>query len=238
MRKITIIHPSRGRAALALSVINNWIGKADNPDNIEYLLSIDDDEHEVNAYLPVCKRTYKPIICYAFKNRSAIDAINIAATKATGDIFIVVSDDFDCLLSWDKVLLDAIGDRTDFVAKTWDGCQPWIITLPIMDRAYYNRFGYIYNPAYVHMFCDTEMSHVGDLLGRTIKLDITFPHKHYSQQGGIARDHVSIKNDATWNQGESVYLERMKDNFGIENPLPIQLPEHHINWLKSKGVIS
>jgi hypothetical protein len=85
------------------------------------------------------------------------------------------------------------------------------------------------------MFCDTEMSHVGALLGRTITSNIVFPHRHYTT-GAMKKDAVNVRNDSTWTQGEELYLERLRANFGIENPLPIQLPEHHKNWLKAKNI--
>jgi hypothetical protein len=86
------------------------------------------------------------------------------------------------------------------------------------------------------MFCDTEMTHVSALLGRTITLYLLFPHLHYTQAKGHPKDAINEKNDKTWNQGEAVYLERLKTNFGIENPKEIELPQHHILWLKHKGV--
>jgi hypothetical protein len=105
-----------------------------------------------------------------------------------------------------------------------------------MDRTYYNRFGYIYYPEYRHMFCDTEMSHVGALLGRTITSNIVFPHRHYTT-GAMKRDAVNVRNDSTWTQGEQLYIERVKTNFGIENPCAIDLPADHLNWLRKKGAL-
>ncbi len=228
-RTISIIHPSRNRAEMALSVANKWINTAGC--QVQYILSLDTDEKEIEQY----KQCNDIIQIVQHNNKSAIEAINVAVQYTTGDILIVVSDDFDCPDNWAIKLLEQIGDKKDIVVKTQDGTQPWIMTLPIMDRTYYNRFGYIYYPGYQHMFCDTEMSHVGDLLGKTLTIPITFPHKHYTT-GAMKKDSINEKNDRTWTQGETLYLKRVKENFGIENPLPIKLPSHHINWLKSKGI--
>jgi glycosyltransferase involved in cell wall biosynthesis len=233
--KISIIHPSRNRPKMAFDTIKEWIGRAKNPENIQYVLSLDDTESMQDQYRSYLSGIEKEIhTCYN-NNRSAIDAINNAVQHCTGDLFIVVSDDFECPQHWDEQLVQLLDDKEDYVVKTQDGTQPWIITLPIMDRTYYNRFGYIYYPEYRHMFCDTEMSHVGALLGRTITSNIVFPHRHYTT-GAMKRDAVNVRNDSTWVQGEELYLERLKTNFGIENPLPIQLPEHHKNWLKAKNI--
>lgn len=190
------------------------------------------------------KGAYKSIIPRKFllfsDNHSAIEAINNAAKVAKGDLLIVVSDDFSCPEHWDTQLLKYLKDKSDFVVKTYDGLQPWIITLPIMDRVYYERFGYIYHPEYKHMFCDTEMTHVGDLLGKTIEIPMIFNHRHYSQPGGITKDAISVKNDSTWNQGEKLYLERMMRNFDLppeDIKGHLKCGEEHVKWLQSKGVI-
>lgn len=230
--KISLIHPSRGRAELAKHVYDNWMDKADNPESIEYILSIDTNDPQRVDYLFTfdCE-----VIVNG--NKSAIEAINNAAKVATGELLIVVSDDFDCQKGWDTKLLSYLKGKEDFIVKTYDGLQPWLITLPIMDRKYYERFGYIYYPEYKHMFCDTEMTCVGDLLDKTILVPLLFQHKHYTQAGGIKKDAISVKNDATWGQGEKLYLSRIKNNFGIDNPMGVlRCDNAHVQWLRSKGI--
>lgn len=235
-KRITIIHPSRSRPDICLSVIKNWLSKADNIYQIEYIVSVDSSDPFIGLY----EELIEPSFLHVADNKSAIEAINIAATVSNGSIMVVCSDDFDCPENWDTDLIKHLKGKSDFVVKTWDGCQPWIITLPIMDRVYYNRFGYIYHPGYKHMFCDTEMTHVADLLDRKIEIPMIFNHKHYSQQGGIPKDAVSVKNDSTWAQGEKLYLERMMRNFDLP---PSQIKGNlrcgkpHIKWLESRGII-
>lgn len=231
---ITIIHPSRSRPEMAIYTYARWKGMSSNPSNIEYLMSIDNSDPYIDEYME-----WYPCALIG-NNSSAIEAINVAAEQAKGNLLIVVSDDFDCPMHWDKLLLDALEGKEDFVVKTDDGAQPWIITLPIMDRKYYHRFGYVYNPDYKHMFADTEMTHVGAMLGKTINLPIKFEHRHYTT-GAMQKDAINEKNDATWNQGEALYLERLKRNFDLD-PKEIVNPAsvcHHTHkeWLKSKGMM-
>jgi len=230
--KISIIHPSRGRAKQAYETAIKWLSRTFYDYNIEYILSIDHSDSEQSKYLIACSHLGKVVVS---DNHSAIEAINNAAKIATGDLFIVISDDFDCPMGWDKLLLEALADKSDFVVKTDDGQQEWIITLPIMDRVYYERFGYIYNPSYEHLFADTEMTHVADLLCRNITLPIKFPHNHYTT-GITPKDPINVKNDATWAQGEKIYLERVKDNFGLTTHGKLQCGINHINWLRAHGI--
>lgn len=240
MRKISIIHPSRSRPELAEDTCRKWLSNAANPENIEYIFSIDADDPKTDDYLLMFKVWFaQEVTVWIGLNGSAVNAINNAVKEATGDILIVVSDDFSCPKKWDTELLKHIGDRTDFVAKTQDGLQNWLITLPIMDREYYNRLGYIYNPDYNHLFCDTEMTVVGDLLGKTINIPILFPHRHHTQPGGIPKDEVSKKNDATWAQGQAVFLNRARKVFGLPAELVkggVKDPTYKL-WMAKHGVV-
>lgn len=239
----TIIHPSRSRPHKAAMTASQWMGNAKDREDVQYIVSLDKDDNTCEAYdelfdqmnADVEESLYRG--CY-HNNRSCIDAINNAAKLSTGDIIIVVSDDFDRPpMHWDKLILDAVGSNRDFVLKTNDGLQPWIITLPIMGRKYYERFGYIYYPEYRHMFADTEMSHVGDLLGKKITADIYIPHRHYTT-GYNERDAVSNRNDSTWHQGEALYLSRLERDFDLSQTDikgVLRCGQDHARWLASKG---
>lgn len=236
--KISIIHPSRNRPEQAYKTWHKWVSSAADKNNIEYILSIDDDEPLLQAYLKAFNGSEVTISVHP--NNTAIEAINNAAKQSTGNLLIAVSDDFACPYHWDVALLQALEGKSDYIVKTEDGIQPWIMTLPIMDRKYYERFGYVYNPAYKHMFCDCELAHVAEILGKTITLPIKFPHNHYTT-GKVKADNVNAKNDATWAQGEKLYLERLMRSFDlpkeqIVNPID-QIPLHHRDWLRSKGII-
>jgi hypothetical protein len=203
---ISIIHPTRNRFKQAQETTNKWLSRADG--NIEYILSVDlDDLNYKNSS-----------IAFISDNKSAIEAINNAAKKASGNIFIIISDDTDCPEHWDTLLLQALEGKSDFCAKTDDGLQPTLITMPIMDRIYYERYGYVYHPDFLHMHCDEELTCVALMTGKYIKLPITFLHNHYTT-GKTEIDDINRKNNATWAQGQKTLNEHAKNNFGIENPV-------------------
>lgn len=225
---ISLIHPSRGRPDKSFSTILSWGTFGNVRDNLEIIISLDSNDTELLRY----QERFKADHTIVNKNRSAVDAINNAAKVATGDILIVVSDDTECFHSWDTVLLKEVQGKTDFILKTQDGIQPWMITMPIMDRAYYNRSGYIYHPDYLHMFCDTELTCVADITGRKITSNLMFKHNHYSVTKEQP-DEINRKADATWAQGEKLFLERYKKNFDLPPGLPIQ-DNGIIRWLQRK----
>lgn len=237
-RPICLIHPSRGRPEKAFEACEKWLNSS-GLKSIQHILSIDDDDPKKEEYMKLfyydSKSSYHRRSIISHDNKSAVGAINWAVSGAQSDILVVMSDDFEAPENWALKIIEQTKDKTDWIAKTWDGIQKWIITLPIMDRAYYNRFGYIYHPDYLHMFCDTELTCVADLTGRKISLDIPFTHNHYST-GKSVKDEVSTKADATWDQGEKLFLERARRNFDLVNPAGKITSQEYINWMKMKGV--
>ena len=101
--KWTIIHPSRKRCQrgyeAALSCINNFDNSVDT---LEYIVSIDNNDDQAECYrewtIP------SGIILISNNNRSLVDACNNAAKIATGDCFLVLSDDFLTPPRWNELL--------------------------------------------------------------------------------------------------------------------------------------
>lgn len=235
--KISIIHPSRSRAELAFQTAISFIKNMSDDYDYEYLLSIDIDDPQAELYKKFFK-TLAVASVISSSNRNAVQAVNTAAKFSKGDLLVVISDDWESFENWDKEIVQAVEGKEDFVLKTFDGAQKWIVTLPIMDRKYYQSHGFVYNPAFGHMFVDTHLTHVADLEKKLIiRNDIEFTHNHYST-GRFTKDAVSEKADLTWNSGMETYLTACKNKFGLGDSVdiydlsPEALP--HIHWLKSQ----
>lgn len=218
----TIIYPSRSRPEICQKVINQWQETARKFEYHQWIIAVDEFDPMLDLYKQINFWGELRIN----NNRSCIDAINDAANSAYNDIFIVISDDFEPFLNWDIELWEVIHDKSDFLLKTNDGLQKTLVTLPIMDRKYYDRFGYIYNPEYKHMFVDQELTAVAIMIGKYIKISLIFNHLHYSI-GKTKKDALNVRNDASWQSGEKLFNERLKINFGIDNPV---VPYSSIQW--------
>jgi glycosyltransferase involved in cell wall biosynthesis len=231
--KISVIHPSRNRPERASKVFKEMISKADKPELIEYIISIDNDE--TKDYKNIRSGIFSPTTLVS-DNRYCVGAINNGAKASTGKILMVASDDFDeWPKGWDTLIRKALKGYKCKLLKTNDGSQQWIATLPIMDRALYEKLGYIYNPLYKHMFCDTDLSSVCDLIGATVyRLDIIFKHNHYTKLKN--KDAINQRNDATWSEGEAIYLKRFKQNFGLsKDEIKGKIKDtHHKEWVRRK----
>lgn len=215
---ISVIHPSRGRAEKSANTIAKW--KYNAVLRFELIVSVDADDDYVDYsqfhHLPVYGQHLPGQDRLLIRqNKSSVEAINAAAQFTTGDILIVVSDDTDCPPRWDETILKAVEGKTDFLLRVSDGHQKRICTLPIMDRTYYNRFGYIYYPEYSHNWCDTELTEVAYKLGRIIvRNDIVFRHLH-PEVTKEPKDAVYLKNDLTHNTGRNIFNYRKSINFGL-----------------------
>lgn len=220
---ISIIHPTRGRKQQALNTCAKWLRLADKPHEIEYIISIDASDSDkwcsIVKMLPkVTSNVTIDVTVLKNDSNTAISAINFAANRATGDLFIVISDDTDCPENWDTMLLEKLKGKSDFCAKVDDGLQPTLVTMPIMDRVYYERYGYIYHPDFKHLHADEELTCVAFMTGKYIKIPLLFRHLHYST-GLTKKDAINEKNDATWSHGQRTLDAHAKNNFGIKNPV-------------------
>lgn len=228
MRKITCIHPSRGRPEQAYQTAKKWIARAGI--EIRYFICVDNDDTTAN-YLRELTH-HLPLSTLSAQNRTAIQAINYGVNYVfknyDTDIAIVVSDDTDCPQNWTVDLLANLEGKPDFCAKVDDGLQPTLVTMPIMDRIYYERYGYIYQNDYSHMFADQELTAVAIMTGKYIKLPLAFPHLHYTT-GSNQFDDINAKNNATWSQGEALFNQRLAFNFGIPDN-EIVKPYSEIVW--------
>lgn len=232
---ISIIHPSRSRPFKSFENILKWFGCRSRTIDIEIIVSLDNDDPLRNEYVKLYWDAHSVKLTSDW-NKSSVEAINRGAELAQGDIMIVVSDDTSPIDHWDTKIYEVVKDKTDWILKTQDGIQPWIITMPVMDRAYYNRTGYIYHPSYQHLFSDTYMTCVADINGRSITSNLVFPHRHYSHSGGKeGPDELHKRNDATWQQGEQLFIKLMKEFTPQQRSL---IKDQGMkNWLRNKGVV-
>lgn len=227
---ISIIHPSRSRPQQAFDAYKRWTSQIGS--DFEYVLSLDLDDKTKFDYFELFMGT--GILITVNTNRSAVDAINHGATLTNGELLIQISEDFYCPMNWGRIILQAVEGKEDFLLKTDDGTQGWIVTLPIMDRRFYEANGYFYFPDYAHMFCDTDLTHKADIQKKLIiRNDIKFQHNHYTTKK-TAKDDLNDRADKTWNQGQQLYMKRVKEAFGTGLDIWDLSPqaEKHKRWLR------
>lgn len=100
--KISLIHPSRGRAQQARATYQYWLERISNQNAIEHILSIDLDDPQKEEY----QRLFTVISNILIgDNKNCVTATNAAARACTGDIILYLSDDFQCPPQWDATIV-------------------------------------------------------------------------------------------------------------------------------------
>lgn len=213
---ISIIHPSRWRPEVARKTHNEWMENADNPQQIEYIVSIDMTDSMQNKYFDVFKDTNAKIIVN--NNRSIVDAVNNGAKAATQNIFVVVSDDFSCPENWDMNIVGYCHQDEPVLLHVNDTVQNYISTIPIINRPYYQRFGFIYHPHYFSMFADNDLTDCAKIIGAYVSdFSLIFEHKHFIV-GKNKRDKTYDRQNSkqAWEIGKRIYQQRKQRNFDLK----------------------
>jgi hypothetical protein len=211
---ISLLHPSRGRPSKSYKTFCNWHAKASIGANIQTIVSVDQDDDLLSQYIGL----YPNIAVYR-KNTCVVQATNYAAAHSTGDILIYLSDDFDCPDKWDELVEQEFKNVTKPTLLKVDDClQPFkvgVVTIPIMNRALYEKLGYFWHPDYLSMHVDVDLYETCKNIG-AIKYapHLKFPHNHYSN-GKAPRDETYTRSEANWNQGLEVINRRRAKGFPI-----------------------
>lgn len=206
---ISLLCPSRGRPQKSFDTIKRWILRAGTND-VEVIVSLDDDDPQIITYQNLYLNASFTLTLMINGNKNAVEAINRAARISEGNILIVVSDDVDCPVNWATKIIKYTQHKFDWVLKVQDGIQPRIITQPILDRAYYQRDGFIYDPIFSHAWSDRWFTELAHKRKRVITKNIMFRHLHYSVLKNKKRDEQYARTDATFDEGKKIYQELMK----------------------------
>jgi hypothetical protein len=150
---------------------------------------------------------------------SKIKAVNRDMDKAGEfDILLLASDDmipqvynYDLLI---RCKMRELYPDMDGVLWFNDGFQKnKLNTLSIIGRKYYERFGYIYHPAYTSLFCDNEFTIVANRLGKQTYIDMVIIKHEHPLFTGVGNDSLYVENDKYFARDRDVFKSRLLNNF-------------------------
>ena len=134
--KITLLHPSRWRASQARETLDLWLARAQFPEFIQHILSLDDDDDQINEY----RKLFLDSEIHIGSNKNVVQATNAARHLATGEIIIYLSDDFQCPDYWDRLIVQNYlkqGHPDLWLVRVDDLLQKTtadVLTIPIMSK--------------------------------------------------------------------------------------------------------
>lgn len=221
MLKISLIHPSRGRAKKAFDTFHYWLSRTSVKNEIEHILSADNDDPQAVLYKSLFYDSTRTKVLIN-PNKNVVQATNIAAKEASGDLLIYLSDDFKCPLGWDQLIVDVYKKNREYgypmLIKVDDALQAFdvpVLTIPIMDMDLYNALGYFWHPDYASMFCDQHLFEICKKHNWIINApQLIFEHEHCSV-GKAERDETYIRSEANWNSGKALFEKHKMEGFPL-----------------------
>lgn len=217
--KLLIKFPTRNRPDKFFKMLDKYyLYLRDN--NFMFIITCDRDDVTMNNDSVHAKLNSYPNLKYYFGNsKSKIEAVNADIdSNIDFDILLLASDDMEPVLpGYDlniKNKMSKYFSDTDGVLWYNDGFQrDNLNTLVIVGKKYYERFNYIYHPAYQSLYCDTEFTLVSKALRKVQYFDeILIKHIQYSIINELP-DELYIRNDKLESIDRITFQERSKNNF-------------------------
>lgn len=174
---ISILLPSRNRPENIERLWNSVKDTADNVDDIEIVIAVDNDDPQLEAY-----KKWKPIIM----DRTVLSVYwNKCYEAARGPIFMHAGDDIIFRTKgWDTAVLQAFNEHPDNIVfvhgDDGGGNGQNFGTHGFIHRDWAEAVGYFVPPHYVSDYNDTHLNDVANMIGRRKYIDILTEHMHFA----------------------------------------------------------
>lgn len=216
--KIAYFFPSRSRPEKFFAALDNIISMAQHTDYTIYA-ALDSDDHTMNTPLIEERITpYTNLVVYWGRSTSKVNAINRCVPPgASWDIGVLHSDDMEIIrLGFDLQIIQDMKDGC--VVHYTDGhAHGSIISWPVFGRVWYDKFGYIYHPAYQSLFCDEEMYLVAKKMGRLIESQAKIiVHNHPAWDARFTADAQLIKTQKLHPIDKIIFQRRKAAGFYVK----------------------
>jgi len=215
--KILFNFASRSRPNKFYKTIENIIAMCESP-NYEIVCTLDTDDKsmDVDVLWDWFNKKVPPVQIMWGESKNKIHAINRGIPFGEWDILVNVSDDMEFLVKgFDNIIREAFAGDLDKCLHFPDGNTTEIITMSILGRTYFNRFGYVYHPDYISLWADNEQTDVAKMLGKYVFIDKQiFSHNHPAF-GKAATDAQYNHTESFFYIDKDTYDRRKQLNFDI-----------------------
>lgn len=214
--RILLKYPTRQRPDLFRSTLREYIDTANGPMAIVVTIDQDDrtmNHHEMHAWILAQGASY-----HVNPRRGKITAINAHIPADGWDILVLASDDhLPEKMGWDTAIKEDMPADLDAMLWYKEIKQDRICLMPILGKTYYDRFGYIYHPEYISLWCDNEQTEVAKRLGKLIQSDVELFRNESPDWGGtVRRDHLYRVNNNYFHKDHTTYRRRERRNFDLQ----------------------
>lgn len=176
---ISILLPTRGRLNNMRRLTTSVLDTADNPEDIEFIVYVDDDDNSYDTW-----HYPKNVKLYQVERQTLALYYNAAYEKATGPIYMLGSDDVIFhTKGWDTKVQNAFDQYSDKILLVYgdDGDpnkEKRFGTLPFIHKNWVEAVGRFLPPYFSGDFVDTWLNEMADGVGRKVMIDIFTEHMH------------------------------------------------------------
>ena len=155
--RILLKYPTRGRPLWFAKTLDLYLQRLSGKHDVRFLIAMDVDDpwmHQplVTDYMNQVYPGRDDIEYFWGEHRGKVAAVNSGIQDRQWDIVLVISDDIEPVSQYDDII------ATDFAREFPGGdgllyyndtrCGRTRITIPIMDRLFFERFGWTVHPDY------------------------------------------------------------------------------------------
>lgn len=212
---------SRSRPLRCIETLESIYSNMSDNKNFTVMLSIDSDDNSLDDSFYAKVDSFPQLIKYRGLSKNKIDAINRDVDKFNyWDVLVNVSDDQVFIVKdYDESIRYHMHQNfpdTDGVLHYPDNNRSDLMTMSIIGRKHYQRFGYIYHPSYSSLYCDNEAQEVAKMLNCYKFVDERiFNHNHPAYDARYWDEQYKRTETIGNNLDKIVYEQRKAINFGI-----------------------
>lgn len=221
--RILFKYPTRSRPDWFKETLSMYYKMMSDDCDFEFVITLDQDDVTMNNNSIRKFLNDQLNLSYLYgKSKTKIEACNADVDHVREwDVLVLVSDDMIPMIKdFDKIIVELMTKYfpdTDGVLHFNDGLfgKDKCVTLSIMGRKMYKRFGYVYHPSYRSFYCDNEFTDEVYALNRC-HYDPRVIIKHKWHGGPKSKDALYRRNSGMKGD-EAVYNRRKLLNFPKEN---------------------
>jgi hypothetical protein len=223
--RLAIKIPTRSRPAQFFKILDCFYQKLSGVVPYHIIVSCDEDDTTMNNQIIRAKLHNYPNLSVSFKPRiSKIDAYNRDLELYDFDVLLVASDDaIPVKEGYDKIIVETMMEHFpdfDGVLNFNDGhVNSQCNTLPVLGRKFYNRFGYVYHPAYKALVCDVELTVVARALGKELISNAVIIQHEHPAFDARSLDRLYIENEKWHAVDFAVFYKRIVNRFYLLDEL-------------------
>lgn len=185
--------------------------------NYQVAVKVDRNDPTLRQYL---SKAYPEILLYIGHSKTKVEAINRDIPLYDWEIIVNTSDDILWRLNAGSEIINNYEPDTFLhfpepyaESQAEKRKKESICVCSIMDRKYFDRFGYIYNPEYKSLWCDNEATELAKKLGRYKFVNkVIFEHMHPAA-GKAVKDQQYRLTESFGSVDKATFLKRKESGF-------------------------